>query len=228
MALGPSHDTVGLLARDLDLLETAARLLLDPVPAADVGEFLVPDDLWLQASPPVITALTPVLGRLKRLLPVQGVSALVQSRPPSTLVRIFGTTQGAQVWRTFGPWIRSADPPLGDDVRLRLRAAAALTPSDVAVAQGQAGGVRTQLHEVLRGRVMVVPTVPVTAPTPEQARRPELRNQLLALTVAASIAGLPALTVPFTTPDGLPVGLCLVGAPDSDEALFPLARALSR
>jgi Asp-tRNA(Asn)/Glu-tRNA(Gln) amidotransferase A subunit family amidase len=109
-----------------------------------------------------------------------------------------------------------------------MRAAAALTPSDVAVAQRQAGAIRTQLHEVLRNRVMVIPTVPVTAPTPELARTPELRSQLLALTVAASLGGLPALTVPFTTPEGLPVGLCLVGPPDSDETLFPLARALSR
>lgn len=228
MALGPTHDTVGLMARDVDLLETAARLLLVPVPVAGVEEFLVPDDVWLQASPEVITALTPVLGRLSEVLPVRGVSTLLQSRPPTTLVRSFATTQGAQVWRTFGPWVRANDPPLGDDVRERMTAAAALTPSEVAVAQRQAGAVRSQLREVLRGRVMAMPTVPVSAPTHEKARTPELRKQLLALTVAASIGGLPALTIPFATPEGLPVGLCLVGPPDSDEALFPIARALSR
>ena len=227
MALGPTHDTVGLLARDLGLLETAARLLLEPVPAPETAEFLVPDDVWLQASPEVITALTPVLGRLQQVLPVQGVGTLLQGRPPPTWVRTFATTQGAQVWRTFGAWVRSSQPPLGDDVRERITAAAALTPSDVAVAQRQAGAVRTQLHELLRGRILVIPTVPVTAPTPAQARTPQLRNQLLALTVAASIGGLPALTIPFATPTGLPVGLCLVGAPDADESLFPIARALS-
>jgi Asp-tRNA(Asn)/Glu-tRNA(Gln) amidotransferase A subunit family amidase len=54
-----------------------------------------------------------------------------------------------------------------------------------------------------------------------------VRGRLLALTVAASLAGLPALTVPFETADGLPVGLCLVGAPDTDEGLFALAEALA-
>jgi Asp-tRNA(Asn)/Glu-tRNA(Gln) amidotransferase A subunit family amidase len=227
MALGPTHDTVGVLTRSLELMATTAGLLLDPVPAPEVREFLVPDDLWLQADPEIITALTPALGRLKGVLPVQGVSTLLQSRPPSTLVRTFGISQGAQVWKTFGQWLRSADPELGPDVRARLDAAAALTPTEVAVAQRQAGAIRAQLLDVLRGRVMVIPTVPVTAPTAAEARTADVRNRLLALTVAASIGGLPALTVPIPGPGGAPVGLCLVGSPGTDEQLFTVAIALA-
>jgi amidase len=227
MSLGPTHDTVGLLTRTLDLLATTAGLLLDPASHAEVTEFLVPDDLWLQADPQIITALTPVLGRLKSVLPVQGVSTLLQSRPPSTLVRTFTVTQGAQVWKTFGEWFRSTQPTLGPDVRDRLEAAAALTTQDITVAQRQAGAIRAQLHEVLAGRVMVIPTVPVTAPTPEQARTPEVRARLLALTVPASIGGLPSLTVPLPGPDELPIGLSLVGAPGADEELLRVAAALT-
>ncbi|MDX6213790.1 MAG: amidase [Frankiales bacterium] len=227
MALGPSHDTVGVLTRSLELLATTAGLLLDPAHAAEVRQFLVPDDVWLQADPDIITALTPALGRLKGVLPVQGVSTLLQSRPPSTLVRTFGTTQGAQAWKTFGPWVRSAEPELGPDVRARLEAAAALTPGEVAVAQRQAGAARAQLLEVLQGRVMVIPTVPVAAPTPEEARTSEVRNRLLALTVAASIGGLPALSIPLPGPAGAPVGLCLVGSPGTDEQLLTVAAALA-
>ena len=227
MALGPTHDTVGLMTRTLDLLDAAAGLLLEPAAAPEVGEFLVPDDLWLQADPDVITALTPALGRLKDVLPVQGVSTLLQSRPPSTVARTFTITQGAQVWRTFGDWVRAESPPLGEDVQARMDAAAALATGDVTVAQRQAGAIRAQLLEVLAGRVMVVPTVPVTAPTPEEARSPDVRGRLLTLTVAASIGGLPALTVPMQGPGGRPVGLCLVGQPGTDERLFTLAAALT-
>lgn len=227
MALGPSHDTVGLMTRTLDLLATAAGLLLEPAAAPAVTGFLVPDDLWLQADPDVITALAPVLGRLKDVLPVQGVSTLLQSRPPATLVRTFTITQGAQVWRTFGAWVRSAAPALGDDVRARLETAAALTTAEITVAQRQAGAVRAHLLDVLNGRVMVAPTVPVTAPTAEVARSADVRSRLLALTVAASMGGLPALTVPMPGPGGSPIGLCLVGAPGTDEELFRLAAALT-
>jgi amidase len=227
MALGPTHDTVGLMASTLELLQTAALLLLEPAHAPEVAEFLVPDDLWLQADPDVITALTPALGRLKNVLPVQGVSTLLQSRPPATLVRTFSITQGAQVWKTFGKWVLAADPDLGDDVRARLDAAAALSSSEIAVGQRQAGATRAQLLDVLTARVMVVPTVPITAPTSADARSAEVRGRLLALTVAASIGGLPALTVPLPGPGGSPIGLCLVGSPGTDEVLFTLAAALT-
>ena len=227
MALGPSHDTVGVLTRTLDLLTTTAGLLLDPAPSEPVQTFLVPDDLWLQADPGIITALAPALGRLKDVLPVQGAGTLLQSRPPATLVRTFTITQGAQVWRTFGAWVRSAQPDLGDDVRARLETAAALTVSEITVANRQAGAVRAQLHEVLRGRVMVLPTVPSTAPTPEAARSPDVRARLLALSVPASIGGLPAVTMPLEGPGGAPIGLCLVGGPGADEQLLALAAALA-
>jgi Asp-tRNA(Asn)/Glu-tRNA(Gln) amidotransferase A subunit family amidase len=227
MALGPTHDTVGVLTRSLELLATTAGLLLDPAHAAEVRQFLVPDDVWLQADPDIITALTPALGRLKDVLPVQGVSTLLQSRPPSTLVRTFGITQGAQAWKTFGPWVRSAQPELGPDVRARLEAAATVTPGELAGAQRQALGARAQLLEVLQGQVMVIPTVPVTAPTAEEARTSGLRNRLLALTVTSSIGGLPALTLPMPGPGGAPVGLCLVGSPGTDEQLFTVAAALT-
>jgi Asp-tRNA(Asn)/Glu-tRNA(Gln) amidotransferase A subunit family amidase len=227
MALGPSHDTVGLMTRSLDLLRTSALLLLEPARAPEAGEFLVPDDLWLQADPDVITALTPVLGRLKDVLPVQGVSTLLPSRPPASLVRTFATTQGAQAWHTFGGWVRSEKPGLGEDVRARLEAAAALRAGEITVAQRQAGAIRAQLLEVLAGRVMIVPTVPMTAPAPERARSAEVRGRLLTLTVGASIAGLPALTLPLPGPGGAPIGLCLVGSPGTDEQLFGLAGALA-
>jgi amidase len=54
----------------------------------------------------------------------------------------------------------------------------------------------------------------------------ELRAKLLPMTTIASICGLPALTLPLGMVDGAPVGLCLVGAPGTDEALLALAEQL--
>ena len=227
MALGPTHDTVGVMARSLDLVTTAASLLLEPFAApADVTGLVVPDDLWMLADPAVIAALTPVVARLGAVLPATNVATLMQGRPPSSLVHAFTVTQGAQVWRTFGDWVAGSSPELGPDVRARMQAASALTPGEVALAQREADGVREQLAEVLNGSVMLVPTVPVTAPPPDEARSPSVRGRLLSLTVAASIGRLPGLTVPVEGPGGLPVGLCLVGAPGSDEQLCALAATL--
>ena len=47
------------------------------------------------------------------------------------------------------------------------------------------------------------------------------------MTVGASLAGLPALSIPAgTTSDGLPVGVHLIGQLQSDAALFALAKSL--
>ena len=86
--------------------------------------------------------------------------------------------------------------------------------------------IREQLAEALDGKVILMPTVPVTAPTPEEARTPDVRGRLLSLTVLAPIGRLPGLTVPVDGPGGLPVGLCLVGAQGSDEQLLSLAASL--
>ena len=223
MALGPTHDTVGLMARSLDLLTLAAGLMLRPGSATEADGFLVPDELWSQADPDVVAALAPTLTRLGELLPVHDVGELLSA---ASMVSTFTVTQGAQVWRTFGGWVTSSDPELGPDVRARMTAASRLAPEEVAAAQELATAIRAQLAETLEHRVMLLPTVPVTAPTPEQARSPEVRNRLLALTVAASIGGLPGLTIPVDGPGGLPVGLCLVGAPGSDEQLLALAAAV--
>jgi amidase len=228
MALGPTHDTVGVMARSLGLLTTAAALLLEPGGtdnAAEVEGFLVPDDLWSQADPDVIAALTPTLSRLGDLLPVRGAAALLGG-PAGAMVQAFTVTQGAQVWQTYGAWVTSGQPELGPDVAARMAAASRLTPGEIAVARQQSGAIRAQLADALRGQVMLLPTVPVTAPTAEVARSPDMRARLLALTVAASIGGLPGLTVPVAGPGGAPVGLCLVGAPGSDEQLLALAAAI--
>ena len=48
-------------------------------------------------------------------------------------------------------------------------------------------------------------------------------------TVPASLAGLPAVSVPAAlSSDGLPIGMQLIGPPDSEPLLFALARQVER
>ena len=47
------------------------------------------------------------------------------------------------------------------------------------------------------------------------------------LTCLAGLAGLPAVSMPLRTADGLPRGACLVGPAGSDLALLRLAVLLS-
>jgi amidase len=228
MALGPTHDTLGVMTRTLELLSKATGLLLEAAPrAADVTGFVVPEDLWSVADPAVAAALGPFVARLGDVLPVRTVPSLLPEHSPTSLAATFTVTQGVQVWRTFGEWVSRSHPELGPDVQARMQAASELDPAEVALAQGVvAQEVRERLAEALDGTVVLMPSVPVTAPTPEEARSPDVRGRLLSLSVLASIGRLPGLTVPVEAPGGSPVGLCLVGAQGSDEQLLALAAAL--
>ncbi|GGO66964.1 amidase [Nonomuraea cavernae] len=93
---------------------------------------------------------------------------------------------------------------------------------------------RSRLAEIVgalfdRHDVLALPTVPLTAP-PLDRRETRLggetvavRAALLALTSPWNVLGLPALTVPAGTVDGLPVGLQLVCPPGREHLLFAAA-----
>jgi len=87
-------------------------------------------------------------------------------------------------------------------------------------------GARDRLADVVRpGTVLVQPAASTPAPptTLSVAEIDAVRASTLRLTCAGSLAGLPVVTLPAGDVDGLPVGLCLVGARGSDRMLAAIA-----
>lgn len=92
--------------------------------------------------------------------------------------------------------------------------------------------VRGDLAAILRDfDAIVLPTSPVLPPLRRQVevevaggRRMSTREAVLGQTLAFSLVGLPALSIPCGTEQGLPVGLQIVGAADSDPRVLALGR----
>ncbi|MEW9550758.1 amidase [Nonomuraea sp. NPDC050783] len=131
----------------------------------------------------------------------------------------------------------AAAPELFDPELLeRLRLAAEL-PGWRYVRALEARPALAERAEALFGEhdVLATPTVPILAP-PLGAREldprelgagggpVQVRAALLAMTSPWNVLGLPALTVPAGTVDGLPVGLHLVARPGAEPLLFAAAR----
>ncbi|HWL46739.1 MAG TPA: amidase family protein, partial [Sphingomonadaceae bacterium] len=70
-------------------------------------------------------------------------------------------------------------------------------------------------------------TMPVLPLTLANATDAAASLRLTALVRPFNLSGHPALSIPIETPDGLPVGLQLVGRIGGDAALTALARALA-
>lgn len=77
---------------------------------------------------------------------------------------------------------------------------------------------------------LLAPVMPTTAPLLGEAAQKPLKMMLSdAYTVTVNLAGLPALALPCgTAPDGMPVGLQLVGKPLAEAELLGAGRALEK
>ncbi len=236
MALAPSLDTVGLLARSaadlMPALDTVAELALprDPAP---IRSAVVLSDLLSAAEPSVrracgdgIDAIEQVGVAIERRA---GDNALRRIDP---LVLAILQAEAARTHRT-----RLEAPALAPLMRKRL--AKGLTIDDDALADARAQRVPLAaafIDEVLRGAdaallpVLAIRTPPVAECDPASARfSARTLYELSRLTRFVNMLGFPAVALPVGFDDrGLPVALQIVGRPNGDVALVRLAAAVQR
>lgn len=226
LALAPSFDTVGWMTRDADLLARVGDVLL---PAArtsgprtsDAAELVVAGDLVALAEPGVRAAIDAFVGDLGTVFRESiGTQALAGWRQTFTVL------QSAEAHEQHAGWISSRLHTLTPAVRGRFEAAAALDPAQVRAASDALPQIRSDIRGRVGDRILVLPSTPTVAPLPGTADQ-TLRDTMLELTSIAGLGGLPALTIPLRTPEGLPCGVCLIAAPGRDRDLLALARALA-
>src|SRR6266446_9655754 len=135
-------------------------------------------------------------------------------------------------------WFPARAGEYGEDVRTRLEVGAKVS----ATAYLQAMEVRYSFIEHFHAAMasanvdaLVVPTTPIAAPmigeetTTVCGASYPTRSLLLRLNRPANLGGLPAVSIPCGfTPEGLPVGLQLIGAVTDEHLLLRIARILER
>lgn len=230
--LAPSLDTVGLFAREVDVLARAASVLLDGPPAAwRPTELLIAADAFAGTEPRTVAALAPTVTRVAAAL---GASREVVLAPdPDGLParqEALRVIQGREAWRAHGRWIEAVRPALGPGVAERFAYAATVTAEQHAAAETVRARVRAQL--VARLGPGGVVCLPAAADPPYPREHPTaavagLRTRSLRLLATAGLAGAPTLVIPAGTVEGCPVGLALLGPPGGDEALLRLGAQLT-
>ncbi len=156
------------------------------------------------------------------------------SEASSNLARYDGVRYGpggetAKSWHDAFTAVRSAD--FGDEVRRRiLLGTFALSAGYYGKYYGKAQTARANVAadfarlfkdvDVLAG-----PTMPTVAFKLGELADPLSMYLADVLTVPANLAGVPAISVPCGTVDGLPVGLQLTGRPFDDEGVIDIAAA---
>jgi amidase len=216
--LAPSLDTVGPLGADLAAVELGMRLLepefrVPDAPAALVaGRIAVPGGLG-EADPAVDAAVD-------RALEAAGVAVTAvpgwDAAAALSAIGVLIDAEGFRVNAYLMPYLKQLSP----HVRRNMERGARLTPGDRAVAERTRAAVRNAFGVLLADfPVLVLPTL-LGQPPLLGARS----FSLTALTAPASLAGLPALSLPVPAPDGVIASMQVIGA--TEERVLAFGRVI--
>lgn len=217
MPLAPSFDTVGWVTRDAALLRTVGEALLPDRSPRLANDLVLVTGLLDLASAEVADAIRAFADGLPSVF---GENWDLRDLP--AWKQAFVTVQAAEAWQSHGWWLSHRLDSLGPDVRSRFEAASRVSAAEAGQAREVVDSARSAIRDFVGDRILLLPSAPTVAPA-VGADLAAIRDANLLLTCIAGIGGLPALSVPLTTSEGLPCGVCLVAAPGRDLDLLELA-----
>ena len=229
LPFGPSFDAIGWFARDWKIFADVGDVLLGEDRAASPARLIMGEDAWALVEPRVAVALAPAAERAKAML---GTTTTLRVSPEGLAdwFEVFRTLQAAEIWATLGAWVSEAKPQLGPGVKERFEYAATITRDQVDAGNARRRAITAHVERILGDDgVICLPTSPRAAPlrsTPTDQVEVEYRNQAMRLLCIAGLRGLPQISLPVATIDGLPLGLSLIGARNSDRGLIEVAREI--
>jgi amidase len=225
----PSSDTTGWFARDAaTFARVSAAMLGEAITSALPSRLIVAVDAFGFADRETAAALEPLVRRLSRLVGDVREDLLA---PPGLSVwgRAQRTLQPVEAWQTFREWLDRANPRLAFGVARGLIAGSMIPEGERAWADLMRREARARLAYLLApGTILCLPTTPFPAPLKGQSLSAlgPVRDRILCLCALGGLTGVPQVSVPGATVEGLPVGLSILGAPGSDAMLVALARAM--
>jgi len=221
LPLAPRFDSVGWLTRSAFLLQAVGEVLLPEdstrptAPSSElIGQLVTAPALHALAEAEVVTAvraLTPTTARVEDW-PLNDLDVWLEA---------FTTWQAWEAWQSHGAWLAPRLDTVSADVRRRFERGRDTDATTAQAAKRTVDRAGEVIRNRLADRILVLPTAASVAPLPAEADA--VREATLRLTCLASIAGLPAVTIPVRTLRGLPAGLCLLAAPGRDRDLLALA-----
>jgi len=231
MSQAPSSDTTGWFANDAETFARVSAVMLgEAIPDALPTRLVIATDAFALADPETAASLEPMVGRLRTLVGEVHETAMA---PPglAAWARAQRTLQPYEAWLTFQEWIDRTNPRFQFSVARNLALAPTMPASERAWASLVRQEARGRMRQLLPpGTILCLPTTPFPAPLcgqPLSVLEP-LRDRITALCSHGGLTGVPQISLPGATVDGVPVGLSILGGRGSDASLVAVARAMAQ
>ena len=230
MPMAGTFDAAGWFTTGAGLLRKIGPVLLEgPSASAAVTQVIRGKDLMALADPEVAAVFARFEKRIADALPCP-TEVVIAPAGFDVWRETFRVIQGHEIWQAYGPWLETHEANPGPGTKERLAYAKTVTPDAVGAARRQMDGIRDHIRGLIsQGTVLIMPTAPAVGPllTASAAAFDSFRTRTMNFTCISGLGGLPQVTMPAGTVDGVPVGVSLVGWPGADETLLDLAVALS-
>lgn len=220
MPAATSLDCVGPFAADMDRLIACMTAIcpdFGPLPAIDGVAIGI---ARVDADPRYLAAVDGAVAR-------SGLASRPAELPGMAEAFKAGLTIiNAETWAAVGALV--AGGLVGEDVAVRLRAAANTSAADVAAAEQVRTRFTRAVDTVLADTpVIALPTMAGPPPLLGQAADTSRLVTITSLVRPFNLSGHPAIAVPLAPIDGAPASLQLVTAKGADELLCAVARHLA-
>jgi amidase len=245
LPLGPSFDTVGVLATSGEILEKVTKLLLEQTkkskdkaginqgdqPLKQVRRLLIVDDFFTLLEPSLAPYLVAATERARSHFDSVEHIKLSDSIDSSSLVEIFNSIRAFEAWQCYGRWLESNQPNLAPAIKERFFNCKDATEDEAIKGQQKRAKLRQKLAAIVNDdTALCFPTT--TALPPLKLASAELLQQYrmanMALSTLASLSGFPQISIPISVSDRKPIvktGLSLLANSGMDLAIINAAAA---
>lgn len=243
LPLGPSFDTVGVLAREADVLARAIDVLLRDQsseasansPAKEQAVFtrlVLPEQCWQilndSAFTDMMAHMVSAKEKVKGHLNIENEEDLtiLGQEQPEDMVHNFNLMRSYEAWQCHGAWLEETKPSpylnLDNAIAARLRSCKETTYEQFQ----RASAVRKQLQEMIEplfdgSTLICLPTTWSLPPYKDSDSTTFLlhRSKNMQLNALASFLGLPQITIPVAVGRGK-LGLSLIAGHGQDSLLL--------
>ncbi len=242
MPFAPTLDTVGVFARNADLLQRVAAILLtSEIPAetaSQSGSIHLVREAFELVDPAVRESLDEPVGRLHEILsrPVCETSLGEMCGDPraadlTSWLTIYRVLQGTEFESCLGGWIADAKSVFGPAMTAGVEFVKKLDRTRIGESVGLREHYARRLNATLAsGDLLCLPTAPTVAPlkgSKAYERSSDYYWRTLSLNAIAGAARLPQVSMPLGQVDGVPVGLSLLAARGRDMELLATVKRVA-